>query len=123
MQFLHERGAFDQKTKDISILVIVFKKKLAEVKKERSHYESRLQEEAGKHEMAKRKLKDLEVQLAQAQCNNKSLEKDLWRSQEDVRNLQERLQNGRLSPGSCSADDTQSQNPAMSGDFKKLFAF
>ena len=106
-QFLHERGAYDKKTKDISILVIVLKKKVAEVKKERSHYEGRLREEAGKHEMAKRKLKDLEVQLAQAQCNNKSLEKDLWRSQEDVRNLQERLQNGRLSPGNCEADDTQ----------------
>ena len=57
--------------------------------------------------MAKRKLQDLEVQLAQAQCNTKQLEEDLWRSQEDVRILKERQQNDRLSPGSCSADDTQ----------------
>ena len=106
--FLHERGAFDKKTKDISTLVIVLKKKLAEVKKERSLYEGRLREEAGKHEIAKRKLKDLEVQLAETQCNNKLLEKDLWRSQEDVRILKERQQTQeRLSPVSCSADDTQ----------------
>jgi len=105
--FLHERGAFDKKTKDISTLVIVLKKKLAEVKKERGLYEGRLREEAGKHEIAKRKFKDLEVQLAEAQCNNKLLEKDLWRSQEDVRILKERQQTERLSPVSCSADDTQ----------------
>ena len=63
--FLHERGAFDKKIKDISTLVIMLKKKLAEVKKERSLYEGRLREEAGKHEIAKRKLQDLEVQLAE----------------------------------------------------------
>ena len=65
--FLHERGAFDKKTKDISTLVIMLKKKLAEVKKESSLslYEGQLREEAGKHEIAKRKLQDLEVQLAE----------------------------------------------------------
>ena len=92
---LHDRGAFDKKIKDISTLVIMLKKKLAEVKKERSLYEGRLREEAGKHELAKRKVKDLEVQLAETQCNNKLLEKDLWRSQEDVRILKERQQTER----------------------------
>ena len=107
-QFLHERGAFDKKTKDISTLVIVLKKKLAEVKKERSLYEGRLREEAGKHEVVKRKVKDLESQLAEAQCNNEALEKNLWRCQEDLRALKDRSDkcqhNERLS---CSGDDTQ----------------
>ena len=82
-QYLAERGSFDRKTKDIAVLVIVLKKKLAEVKKERSIYEGRLRESVGKQELDKRKVRDLETKLAEAQCNNKVLEKDLWRCQYD----------------------------------------
>ena len=90
-QYLSERGAFDRKTKDVAILVIVLKKKLAEVKKERVHLEGRLRETVGKHERDKKKVKDLEIQLSEAQANNKSLESNLWRVQEDLKSLTERM--------------------------------
>jgi len=108
-QLLHERGAFDRKTKDIATLVIVMKKKLAEVKKERSIYEGRLRETVGKQELEKRRVKELENQLAEAMTNNKVLEKDLWRCQEDLRNMTERLESGDISRKiiSPSADITQ----------------
>ena len=93
-QYLHERGAFDKKTKDVAVLVIVLKKKLAEVKKERSIYEGRLREMAGKQEMDKRKMKDYEIKVAEALSTNKVLEKDLWRCQEDLRAVTERLEKG-----------------------------
>ena len=89
-QLLHERGAFDRKTKDIATLVIVLKKKLAEVKKERSIYEGKLRETVGRSEMEKKKTRELEASLAEALENVKALEKDLWRSQEDLKLMKER---------------------------------
>ena len=89
-QYLSERGAFDKKTKDVAVLVVVLKKKLAEVKKERILLESRLRETTGKHERDKKKITDLEIKLSEAQANNKSLENNLWRVQEDLRSLTER---------------------------------
>ena len=67
------------------------KKKLAEVKKERILLESRLRDTTGKHERDKKKMRDLEIQLSEAQANNKSLENNLWRAQEDLRSLTERM--------------------------------
>ena len=60
------------------------------MKKERVLLESRLRESTGKHERDKKKIKDLEIQLSEAQANNKSLENNLWRVQEDLRSLTER---------------------------------
>ena len=90
-QYLSERGAFDRKTKDVAVLVIVLKKKLADVKKERGLLDSRLRETTGKHERDKRKMADLEIQLSEAQSIKKSLEHDLWKAQEDLRSLTERM--------------------------------
>ena len=106
-QYLAERGSFDRKTKDIAVLVIVLKKKLAEVKKERSIYEGRLRESVGKQELDKRKVRDLETKLAEAQCNNKVLEKDLWRCQEDLRSMKDNLENYDKTVILTSANDTQ----------------
>jgi len=89
-QYLSERGAFDRKTKDVAVLVLVLKKKLAEVKKERVLLESRLRDTTGKHERDKKKITDLEIQISEAQANSKSLENNLWRVQEDLRSLTER---------------------------------
>ena len=91
-QFLSERGAFDRKTKDLATLVVVLKKKLGEVKKEKNVYEGRLRETTGKHERDKRKINELEKELVEAQVNNKSLESNLWRVQEDLKNLTERVE-------------------------------
>ena len=106
-QYLAERGSFDRKTKDIAVLVIVLKKKLAEVKKERSIYEGRLRESVGKQELDKRKVRDLETKLAEAQCNNKVLEKDLWRCQEDLQSMKDNLENYDKTVILTSANDTQ----------------
>lgn len=108
-QFLHERGAFDRKTQDIATLVVCLKKKLAEVKKERSAYESKMRESISKHEGEKRKVRDLQVQLAESESGNKILEKDLWRCQEDLRSVTEKLENGGgadLTTTNISTNDT-----------------
>jgi len=91
-QFLSERGAFDRKTKDLATLVVVLKKKLGEVKKEKNVYEGRVRETTGKHEKDKRRMNELEKELVEAQVNNKSLESNLWRVQEDLRNMTERVE-------------------------------
>ena len=104
-QFLHERGAFDKKTKDVAVLVVALKTKLAEVKKQRNELERRSREVDSRHEMERRKVKSLETQIAELESNNKILEKDLWRCQEDLRSVTERLEAGD-NHNNITSDDT-----------------
>ena len=114
-QLLHERGAFDRKTKDIATLVIVLKKKLAEVKKERSIYEGKLRETVGRSEMEKKKTRELEASLAEALENVKALEKDLWRCQEDLKLMKtENFCRQKLKTVDC-------ENITLTGTFRKQY--
>jgi len=91
-KFLHERGAFDNKTRDLATLVVMMKQKMADVKKERSMAENRLKEASREQAMERRKGKELEVQVAEMQSINRSLEGEVWKYKEDMKSLEEKLE-------------------------------
>ena len=62
-QFLHERGAFDMRTKDLANLVIMMKQKLAAVKVERSKLEAQLKTVESQHASEKSKVQVLETKM------------------------------------------------------------
>jgi len=100
-KFLHERGAFDSKTRDLATLVVMLKQKMADVKKERIVAENRLKEASREQGMDRRKVKELEVQVSDLQSINRSLEGEVWRNQEDLKIMKEELkcyENGDVPP-------------------------
>lgn len=91
-KFLHERGAFDNKTRDLATLVVMMKQKMADVKKERSMAENRLKEASREQAMERKKGKELEVQVAEMQSINRSLEGEVWKYKEDMKSLEEKFE-------------------------------
>jgi len=90
-KFLHERGAFDTKTRDLATLVVMLKQKMADVKKERSAAQSKLTEMSREQGLEKRKVKELELKVAEIQSVNRSLEGEVWRQKEDMKSMKETL--------------------------------
>jgi len=90
-KFLHERGAFDTKTRDLATLVVMLKQKMADVKKERTAAQSKLAEMSREHGMDKKKVKELELKVAEMQSINRSLEGEVWRQKEDMKTMRETL--------------------------------
>jgi len=91
-KFLHERGAFDTKTRDLATLVVTMKQKMADVKKERTVAQNRLKEASRDQGMDKRKVKELEGQVAEMQSIIRSLEGEVWKYQEDMKVMRENLE-------------------------------
>jgi len=91
-KFLHERGAFDTKTRDLATLVVTLKQKMADVKKERTVAQNRLKEASRDQGMDKRKVKELEGQVAEMQSIIRSQEGEVWKYQEDMKVLRENLE-------------------------------
>jgi len=91
-KFLHERGAFDNKTKDLANLVVTLKQKMVDVKKERTVAQNRLKESSREQGIDKRKVKELKGQVAEMQSVNRSLEGEVWKYQEDMKVMRENLE-------------------------------
>eukprot|EP00092_Neocalanus_flemingeri_P007824 GFUD01008445.1.p1 GENE.GFUD01008445.1~~GFUD01008445.1.p1 ORF type:complete len:419 (-),score=157.21 GFUD01008445.1:144-1400(-) len=91
-KFLHERGAFDSKTRDLATLVVMLKQKMADVKKERCVADSRLREVSREQGMDKRKVRELEVQVAEMESINRSLEGELWKCQEEMKASKDKVE-------------------------------
>jgi len=91
-KFLHERGAFDNKTKDLANLVVTLKQKMVDVKKERTVAQNRLKESSRDQGIDKRKVKELEGQVAEMQSVIRSLEGEVWKYQEDMKVMRENLE-------------------------------
>ena len=90
-KFLHERGAFDTKTRDLATLVVMLKQKMADVKKERTAAQNKLAEMSREQGMNKKKVKELEIKVAEMQSINRSLEGEVWRQKEDMITMRETL--------------------------------
>jgi len=103
-KFLHERGAFDTKTRDLATLVVMLKQKMADVKKERSAAQSKLTEMSREQGLEKRKVKELELKVAEIQSVNRSLEGEVWRQKEDIKSMKETLD--RFEKGEVPSLDT-----------------
>lgn len=89
--FLHERGAFDGRTKDLATLVIMLKTKLGEVKRERSKAEVQLKEAEMVKNQDRMKLKQIELKAQDLQATIRSSEADLKAAKAETIKLQERL--------------------------------
>ena len=90
-QFLHDRGAFDGRTKDLASLVILLKQKLAEVKQERSKAEAQLKSTELTRGKDRQKVKQLESQVGDLQAVARNLEGDLQKVKIEASQLREQL--------------------------------
>ena len=93
-QFLHERGAFDARTKDLANLVILLKQKLVAVKIERSKAESQMKTVESRQGNEKAKVRALEAQVADLQAVARNLSRDLEKAKEEKVALEEKLKAG-----------------------------
>jgi len=99
-QFLHGRGAFDTRTKDLANLVILLKQKLVAVKVERSKAESQVKTVQSRQGNEKAKLRALETQVADLQAVARNLSRDLEKAKEENLGLEEQLK-GESFPSKC----------------------
>ena len=76
-QFLHERGAFDTRSKDLANLVILLKQKLVAVKVDRSKAETQVKTVESRQGNEKAKLRALETQVADLQAVARNLNRYL----------------------------------------------
>ena len=111
-KFLHERGAFDSKTRDLATLVVMLKQKMADVKKERSAAENRLKEASREQGLDKKKVKELEGQVIEMQSINRSLEGEVWKHKEDMKAMRDNLE--------CLEQDEDTINPIQNSTLKDL---
>lgn len=79
---LHERGAFDGKSRDLATLVVTLKQKLADVKRERTQAEGRARESASSLVGVRRRVEKLTLEVSDK-------EEKIGNLQADVRNLEE----------------------------------
>jgi predicted nucleic acid-binding Zn-ribbon protein len=97
--FLHERGAFDGRTKDLATLVIMLKQKLGEVKRERSKSEAQLKEAELKTGQERKAATRLEGRLGDLEAANRNLEADLRTAREERARAEDQLRGlGRPDP-------------------------
>ena len=95
-QFLHERGAFDTRTKDLANLVILLKQKLVVVKVERSKAETQVKTVESRQGDEKAKVRALETQVADLQAVARNLSRDLEKAKEETLALEEQPNRGIL---------------------------
>lgn len=90
--FLNERAAFDPRTKDLAILVISLKQKLAEVKRERGKTDNILKDVERQAGIEKKRVKELEDQVGDLQAISRNYESDLKTSRKECEQLKKTLQ-------------------------------
>ena len=103
-QFLHDRGAFDGRTKDLASLVILLKQKLAEVKQERSKAEAQLKSTELTRGKYQQKVKQLESQVGDLQAVARNLEGDLQKANIEASQLREQLSTMKTSQSLFTSD-------------------
>ena len=119
-QFLHERGAFDARTKDLANLVILLKQKLVAVKVERSKAETQVKTVESRQGNEKAKVRALEAQVADLQAVARNLSRDLETAKEENVALGQQLKAGNLrcvdgfspSPAGGFGEEDMEERPA-----------
>ena len=107
-QFLHDRGAFDGRTKDLASLVILLKQKLGEVKQERSKTEAQLKTAELTRGKDRQRVKQLETQVGDFQAVARNLEGDLQKAKSEVAQLREQ---SRRTIRTSQSDKTSLESP------------
>lgn len=110
-QFLHDRGAFDGKTKDLASLVILLKQKLGEVKQERSKVEAQVKTAEMTRGKDRQRLKQLEMQVGDFQAVARNLEGDLQKAKSETSLLREQLRRTIINPQQSEFNQTSTDSP------------
>ena len=92
--FLHERGAFDGRTRELGTLIVNLKQKLGDVKRERGRAEATLKEVEGRRGEERERVRRLEVQVVDLQAIARNLESDLESERKEKEELRARLAAG-----------------------------
>ena len=108
-QFLHDRGAFDGRTKDLASLVILLKQKLAEVKQERSKVEAQVKTAELTRGKDRQRLKQLETQVGDFQAVARNLEGDLQKAKSETSLLREQLRRTIRTPQQSEFNQTSTE--------------
>ena len=108
-QFLHDRGAFDGRTKDLASLVILLKQKLAEVRQERSKAEAQLKSTELTRGKDQQKVKQLESQVGDLQAVARNLEGDLQKANTEASQLREQLSTMKTSQSLFTSDKSTAE--------------
>jgi len=91
-KMLHERGAFDGRTRDLATLIVMLKQKLADVKKERNQHDNKVKELSRERLASRRAEESLKTKLAEAQTELEACKREVWRLQEDNRHWREQAE-------------------------------
>jgi len=113
-QFLHERGAFDMRTKDLANLVIMMKQKLAAVKVERSKLEAQLKTVESQHASEKSKVQALETKMVDIKAIARNCQTEL----EEVRAENIDLE-GRVKRNQTSCQCAVGAQSPLAGEFEE----
>jgi len=115
-EFLHERGAFDGRTRELGTLIVNLKQKLGDVKRERGRAEATLKELEGRRGEERERVRRLEVQVVDLQAISRNLESDLESERKEKEELRARLAAGQRSEegeGTVSQASTQASSPQL----------
>ena len=113
-QFLHERGAFDMRTKDLANLVIMMKQKLAAVKVERSKLEAQLKTVESQHASEKSKVQALETKMVDIKAIARNCQTEL----EEVRAENIDLE-GRVKRNQTNCQCAVGAQSPLAGEFEE----
>jgi len=93
-RMLHDRGAFDGKSRDLATLIVEMKKKIVDLKRERTLYEQRAHDATRQADEARRQLKAAQAELQESRLARSHLEADhqavLAQNQDLLRRQKER---------------------------------
>ena len=112
-RMLHERGAFDSKSRDLAVLIVEMKKKIVDLKRERTLYEQRAHESGRQCEELRRQLKSAQLELQENRLARTALERDHQAAlvenkdkERELRNVQAQM--ARLGSSSSSSEELAS---------------
>ncbi len=97
-RMLHDRGAFDGKSRDLATLIVEMKKKIVDLKRERTLYEQRAHDATRQVDEARRQLKAAQAELQESRLARSHLEADHQAVLAQNQDLLRRRQKERKAP-------------------------
>jgi len=121
-RMLHDRGAFDGKSRDLAVLIVEMKKKIVDLKRERTLYEQRAHDSTRQAEEVRRQLKAAQAELLESRLARSHLEtdhqaalalnQDLMRRQKERKSAALALTGGPRESQGLSCSDSSQESPA-----------
>ena len=87
--FLHERGSFDKESKDLATLIVQLKKKLVELKRQKSLADKKAEEATYSKDDLRNTIKSQSIQISELKAHNELIGNELKVVNEQVHAIQE----------------------------------